>query len=318
MRILVTGCAGYIGSVLCPMLLNSGHTVVGIDSCRYGNKSNLLTLSAHDYFQAYSLDVRDVISYRREIIKADIIIPLAALVGAPICDLYPVDALEINHIAIKNIIPLLSKQQKIIYPNTNSSYGINDDVCDENTPMKPISVYGVSKANAETDVLSHTNSIVFRLATVFGFSPRMRFDLIVNDFVSQLHYGNRLKIFEPHYKRNFVHVKDIARAFKFACVNQKMLGVYNLGHTQINITKMELAESVVKHIGLNPAFPWITIGEGKDVDQRNYFISNQKIVDSGFEFKYDLEYGIKEVSKMMNIITDEDIKIMSNMRGHNG
>lgn len=330
-NILVTGCAGYIGSVLCQELLAAGHHVVGVDNLIYNNGQTILPLLGHPQFQFINEDVRNANAVYEQAGKtADVIIPLAALVGAPICQNRPIAAEQINFQAVADLCDLMSPWQLLIYPNTNSGYGQTDGdrPCVETDTLSPISIYGRTKCRAEQYVLDHhERTTVFRLATVFGASPRMRMDLMVNDFTQQLvdirerirlgcqGTDNTFHIFEPHFKRNFVHVRDVSRVFKFAITSfltdNHMPGVYNFGLPESNLTKLELAHAICQVIGLDKSV--VVEGDGKDPDQRNYIVSNIKILNQGFSFNHCLRKGIREVQEICSMFSGAALKKMNNL-----
>jgi len=300
MKILVTGGAGYIGSRLVPELLNEGHTVTVIDNLMY-NQTSLLDCCHHDELTIVREDVRHRDPMESLVNEADLIIPLAAIVGAPACDKDPTAATSINYDAIKLILELRRPDQKIIYPTTNSGYGIGTDniYCNEETPLNPISLYGRTKSDAEKAILAAGNSITFRLATVFGVSPRMRFDLLVNDFVYRALFDRSLTLFEAHFKRNYVYIGDVVRAFIHAINNfDQMKGhTYNFGLDDANLSKWELCEEIKRHI---PQF-WFSEFQdeewAKDPDKRNYIVCNKKIAATGFRATTTLRHGIDELIK---------------------
>jgi nucleoside-diphosphate-sugar epimerase len=296
MKILVTGGAGYIGSVLVPKLLDSNYKVTVIDNFFFNQKS-LDNLNSHKNFSLIKGDASD-----KNLVKKildnnfDLIIPLAALVGAPLCDKMPELAKEINERSVKYIINNVDVKTKIILPTTNSGYGIGKEnmACNEESDLNPISIYGITKVNAEKFVLDRGNSISLRLATVFGMSPRMRLDLLVNHFVSKAVNKERLDIFEGHFKRNFVHIQDVARVFLFFIKNFEKYknNAYNFGLEDANLSKIELAQEIKKEI---KDFNFIINEIAKDPDKRNYIVSNRKILNTGFKFEYSLNKGIKEL-----------------------
>lgn len=301
-KILVTGGAGYIGSVLVPMLLGREFEVAVIDNFFY--KQNSLLDCCHDpKLNIVRGDTRDRDLIAKHIKNADIIIPLAALVGAPICDRYPVEAKTINLEAIKLILELRQPEQKIIFPNTNSGYGIGGAgvYCTEESPLKPISLYGRLKVEAERLILEKGNAVVFRLATVFGTSPRMRTDLLVNDFVYRAVHDGFIVLFEPEFKRNYIHIRDVARAFLHAIDNFGGMKnhVYNVGLSDANFSKRELCEEIQKQM---PNFHFATAPIGEDKDKRNYVVSNEKIEKTGFRPQVSLAEGIKELIKGYQIL----------------
>jgi nucleoside-diphosphate-sugar epimerase len=302
MNILVTGGAGYIGSVLVPKLLLEGHNVTVLDNFMF-NQNSLLDVCKFDNFNIVNGDARDGQTLKTLLSKADVIIPLAAFVGAPLCNRDPVAAKAINQDAIDLLVKLSANSQRIIMPVTNSGYGIGqkDIFCTEDTPLNPISVYGVTKVEAEKYVLSRSESITFRLATVFGMSTRMRLDLLVNDFVYRAFNDRTLVIFEGHFKRNFIHIQDVANAFLHAISNfENMKGnAYNVGLEDANLSKIELAEEIKKHI---PQFVYLEAPIGEDPDKRDYIVSNQKIIKTGFNMEWSLSRGINELIKGFSIL----------------
>lgn len=301
-KILVTGAAGYIGSVLTPELLKDGFEVIVIDNFMY-NQNSLLDCCNDKKLTIIRGDCRDEKLISKYIKGVDCIFPLACLTGAPLCNKDQIGARTTNLEAIKMILKLRSKNQKIIFPTTNSGYGINQEGihCDESTPLIPISLYGKLKVEAEKAVLEADNSITLRLATVFGISPRMRLDLLVNDFVYRAVNDGYLILFESHFKRNYIHIRDVARAF-IHCLNnfEKMKNQpYNVGLNDANLSKWELCEEIKKQV---PNFVFIESKIGKDPDQRNYIVSNAKIAKTGFQPKFSLEEGISELIKGYQII----------------
>ena len=301
-KVLVTGAAGYIGSVLIPELLKKGYAVLAIDNFLYGQAS-LLDCCNDKNLQIVRGDARDEKLIRQYIKGADYIIPLACLVGAPLCDKNPIDARSINLEAIKLILKLRGKNQKIIFPTTNSGYGIGKKgkYCDETTPLAPISLYGKLKVEADQAVLDAKNSITLRLATVFGISPRMRLDLLVNDFVYRAVNDGVVVLFESHFKRNYIHIRDVVRSFIHcldhfdAMKNQP----YNVGLSEANLSKLELCKEIKKQI---PKFVFIDSKIGKDPDKRDYIVSNAKIEKTGFKPKVSLQEGIEELIKGYQVI----------------
>ena len=235
--------------------------------------------------------------------KADVVIPLAALVGAPLCNMDPVGATTINHDAITLMLKLLSKDQKVLMPTTNSAYGTGDEnnFCTEDSPLRPISQYAIEKVAIEKELMQRENVISFRLATVFGMSPRMRIDLLVNDFTYRAVKDRFVVLFESSFKRNYVHVRDVSRAFQHALNNfQLMKGqIYNVGLSDANVSKKELCEAIQK---LVPDFVFLEAPVGKDPDQRNYIVSNAKIEKTGFKTSMSLELGISELIKGYTMI----------------
>ena len=296
-NILVTGGAGYLGSTMVPDLLNAGHKVTVLDNFMFGQTS-LNHVCNNPNFSIVKGDIRIESVMAPLMKKADIIIPLAALVGAPLCTLDPVGATTINHDAITMMIKLLSKEQKVLMPTTNSAYGTGDEnnFCTEESPLRPISQYAMEKVAIEKELMHHENTISFRLATVFGMSPRMRIDLLVNDFTYRAVNDRFVVLFESSFKRNYVHVRDVSRAFQHGIANfDSMKGqIYNVGLSDANVSKKELCERIQKQL---PNFTFIEAPVGKDPDQRNYIVSNDKIEATGFKPIHSLDMGIAELIK---------------------
>lgn len=302
MKILVTGGGGYIGSVLVPELLRGGHEVTVIDRFSFGQAS-LLDVCHYKTLCIIRGDARDEELMKREMQGMDFIIPLAALVGAPACNIDPIGARTINLEAVQLIMKLRNLEQKIIFPNTNSGYGRMQEgvsFCDENSVLDPVSLYGKLKVEAELELLKAGNAITLRLATVFGASPRMRIDLLVNDFVYRALFDRTAVLFEPHFKRNYIHVRDIARAFIHVMDNfEKMKNEpYNVGLSDANLSKSELCAEIKKQI---PKFVYIESAIGEDPDKRNYIVSNEKIEKTGFKPQFSLQDGITELIKAYQI-----------------
>jgi len=302
-KVLITGGAGYLGSVLAGHLLEKGYQVSVLDSLMYGQKS-LFQYASNDNFHFIYGDVRNKELLEKIVPEFNVIIPLAAIVGMPACNLKPIDAQTINHDAVVLINQIRSPKQKLIFPNTNSGYGIKSGTlyCTEETPLDPISIYGRTKVAAEQHLLdSEKPAVTLRLATVFGLSSRMRTDLLVNDFVYKAMNDGYIVIYEKDFKRNFIHIKDVARVFEHAILNfEKMKhNAYNVGLEDANISKAELAEKIKSYI---PKFETIYMEVGEDPDKRNYIVSNQKIIKTGFSPQYSLDYGLKELIKGYSIL----------------
>jgi len=297
MKLLITGGAGYIGSVLSPALLAAGHDVTIVDNFLFG-QTTLLECCKYDGFEVVRGDCRDEVLMKSLVSRADAIIPLAALVGAPLCKNDAIGARTINQDAVEMLCRLASPAQWILLPVTNSGYGIGESgkFCTEDTPLLPLSLYGTTKVAAEQAVLTRTNSLSFRLATVFGLSPRMRVDLLVNDFVHRAVTDRAVVIFEGHFKRNFIHIQDVARAFLFALGNfERMKGrAYNAGLEEANLSKLELCAVIKKHV---PAFTFLESPVGEDPDKRDYIVSNQRLLSTGFLMEWSLDRGIRELIK---------------------
>lgn len=301
-NILVTGGAGYLGSTMVPDLLAAGHKVTVLDNFMYGQNS-LAHVCHNPNFNVVRGDVRQEATVLPLLKKADTIIPLAALVGAPICSIDPVGATTINHDAIFMMLKNVSKDQRILMPTTNSAYGSGDkdNFCTEESPLNPISKYAIDKVEVEKALMQHPNFISFRLATVFGMSPRMRIDLLVNDFTYRAVHDRFVVLFESSFKRNYIHVRDVSRVFQHAIQNfDSMKGqIYNVGLSDANVSKKELCERIQKYI---PEFVFIDAPVGKDPDQRNYIVSNAKLEATGFKQAHGLDFGIQELIKGYTMI----------------
>ena len=302
LRILITGGAGYLGSVISERLLEAGHRVTAVDNLMY-QQNSLFHLCADPNFEFIIGDVRTEALMAKVIKDADVIIPLAAIVGAPACDRDPWLAQSVNVDAVRLINRLRGKNQLVIFPTTNSGYGTKSGGthCTEETPLEPISLYGRTKVDAETDVLNTPNSVSLRLATVFGVSPRMRLDLLVNHFVYAAITDGYLVIFEKDFKRNYVHIRDVADCILY-CIEQagKMAGrAYNVGLDAANLSKEELARKVQAYV---PNFYLHFAEVGHDPDQRNYIVSNEKIEATGYKPQVSLDVGIGELIKGYTMI----------------
>jgi nucleoside-diphosphate-sugar epimerase len=302
LRILVTGGAGYLGSVLVPTLLEQGHSVTVLDNFLF-NQSSLLECCANRRFSVVRGDCREASVLMRGLRDADLIIPLAALVGAPACDADPTAARSTNLEAIKLLIERRSPRQRILYPTTNSGYGIGEKgkFCTEESPLRPVSLYGVTKVEAERAVLDAGNSITFRLATVFGMSPRMRIDLLVNDFVYRAINDRTVVVFEGHAQRNYIHVRDVARAFLHAIGHFDNMRdqPFNVGLSDANLSQLELCARIKQHL---PQFVYLEAPVGEDPDKRDYIVSNEKIERAGFRPAHSLDDGIGELIKGYTVL----------------
>ena len=308
-KILITGGGGYIGSMLTTELLRLGHEVTVIDLLKY-DKGSLDHLYYEKKFTFINDDIRNLNLLKKIIYKNEFVIPLAALVGAPLCKKNKKDAISINYESIKKILQTLKKKQKLIYLTSNSGYGIGEKnkFCNEESPLKPISLYGQTKRDAENEVRKFKNTISFRLATVFGASYRMRSDLLVNNFVQRAVNENFIDIFEPNFRRNFIHIRDVVSGIIFSIKNFSRLksDVYNLGLSSANITKIELAKKIKKHI---KNLKIETVKNKSDPDKRDYFVSNAKIEKKGFVAKTSLDRGIKE---LIQVFRNNNKKIINN------
>ena len=301
-HVLITGGAGYIGSVLTPALLAAGHTVTVLDSFLY-KQSSLIDCCRHKTFSIVNGDCRNEETMRRVLYGQDVIIPLAAIVGFPACDKDETAAVTVNRKAVELLLSLRAPEQRVIFPCTNSGYGLGQgqEFCTEDSPINPISLYGRTKMAAEKAVLEAGNSVTFRFATLFGASPRMRTDLLVNDFVYRAVFDRALLVFEGGFKRNFLHVRDAAAAFMFAMEHfDEMNGrTFNCGLSDANLSKLELCAEIKKQI---PAFQYIEAPVGTDPDKRDYIVSNARIEALGFRPQYSLADGISELIKVYTII----------------
>ena len=302
MKILITGGAGYIGSVLTVYLLQKNYHVTVIDNLYY-NQDSLLAACQYPKFDFINGDARDEVLIKDILPTFDFIIPLACLVGAPLCDQKPTLAVSTNYGAIKLIDDLRSKDQRVIYPTTNSGYGIGakDNFCTENTPLNPISLYGQTKVDTEKMLLDSGNAISLRLATVFGTSPRMRMDLLVNDFVYRALNDRVLVLFEEHFRRNYIHIQDVAMTFAHCIDNYDEIKnePYNVGLSNANLTKRELAEKIKEHIS---ELVIISSEIGEDPDKRDYIVSNEKLEKTGWKPNKNLDDGIIELIKCYRIL----------------
>ena len=308
-KVLITGGAGYLGSKLSTALIYAGYKVTVIDNLTYSANS-ILHLFGNKNFEFIKGSVLNDDLLKKSLKKQDIIIPLAALVGAPLCEKNKSLAKKLNVGVIDKICKLSKKDQKIIYLTTNSGYGVGekDKLCDENSILRPVSLYGRTKNEAENIVKKRGNQISLRLATVFGYSYRMRTDLLVNYMTLQMFKYRKIKIFEPNFRRNFIHIDDVVNAIIFIINNFKTMKneVYNLGLSNANITKLQLANKI-KFILKNGSKIKI-IKNIKDPDQRDYYVSNKKIESKGFKAKISLDEGISELSKIFNIIELDNLK----------
>jgi nucleoside-diphosphate-sugar epimerase len=285
-----------------PDLLAAGHKVTVLDNFMF-KQTSLNHCCYHPNFSIVKGDIRQKDTMSTLMKNADVIIPLAALVGAPLCNLDPIGATTINHDAIELMLKLLSKDQIVLMPTTNSAYGTGDkdNYCNEESPLRPISQYAIEKVGIERELMQHENAISFRLATVFGMSPRMRIDLLVNDFTYRAVNDRFVVLFESHFKRNYVHVRDVSRVFQHALNNHDSMKseIFNVGLSDANVSKKELCEHIQRQI---PEFIFIDEQIGKDPDQRDYIVSNEKIESTGFKTEFSLDRGIAELIKGYSMI----------------
>lgn len=304
-KILVTGGAGYLGSVLVPELLAAGHRVTVLDNFMF-RQNSLAHVCYHPDLHLVRGDVRNATLLAPLIREADVIIPLAALVGAPLCNADPVGATSINKDAMFVLFRMVSQDQRLLMPNTNSFYGSGDanNFCDENSPLNPISRYAQDKLEVEKAFLDLGNGISFRLATVFGMSPRMRIDLLVNDFTYRAVFDRAVILFEGHFKRNYIHIRDVARVFLHGLENyDHMKGQpFNVGLSDANLSKLELCQRIHRQL---PEFVFLEAPVGVDPDQRNYIVSNAKIEATGYQPVFSLDLGIRELIKGYTMIRNQ-------------
>ena len=311
MKVLITGGAGYLGSNLTRHLLEAGYSVTVLDNLMY-DQVTLLHLFGNPKFQFELGDVRDKKLLQELVGLNDVIIPLAAIVGMPACKANPELTVAVNYQQVADIVEVLRDDQKLILPNTNSQYGSSDSIITEESPFNPLSLYAKTKCDAENIMLAKGNGVSLRLATVFGVSPRMRTDLLVNDFVYKSVVDGYLVLFEAHFKRNYIHVQDIARTFQFIIeFYDKCKGhAFNVGLSTANLSKLELAETIKKYI------PSLVIKQDdfkEDFDKRNYIVSNEKLEALGWKPIYDLDYGIKQLMSAYKIVINKNNQNFTNL-----
>jgi len=305
-NILVTGGAGYIGSMLVPELLKEGHKITVIDNFMY-KQNSLAPVCENKNFQIINGDIRNMKLMKTLINQNEVVLPLAAIVGAPLCNKDPFAAQSINHDAIIEMFKICSREHQIIMPTTNSAYGSGgeNNFCDEKSKLNPISRYAIDKVEVEKHLMQRENSISYRLATVFGMSPRMRIDLLVNDFTYRAFHDSAVVVFEGHFKRNYIHVRDVVSAF-IHCINNflKMKSeIFNVGLSDANLSKLDLCKAINKQL---PDFTFVEEKIKQDPDQRNYIVSNLKIEKTGFKPRYSIEDGIKELIKGYTMIKNQN------------
>jgi len=303
-RVLVTGGAGYIGSLLVPSLLEAGYAVTVLDSFPRGG-TELAACCRYSGFAPVKGDVRDKALAAKLVRDAEIVLPLAGLVGAPLCARDPIGAVSVNRDAVRMLLDLLSHDQRVVFPTSNSGYGIGqgDRECTEDTPLRPISLYGQTKVEAEQAVLDRGNGITLRLATVFGMSPRMRLDLLVNDFTYRAVRDRFVVVFEGQFKRNYIHVRDVVKAFRHAIDHyEAMKGQpYNVGLSDANLSKLELCTRIKQQV---PSFVFLEAPVGEDPDKRNYIVSNAKLEATGFKPDWSIDAGISELIKGFTMLNN--------------
>jgi nucleoside-diphosphate-sugar epimerase len=310
-KVLITGGAGYLGSVLTEVLLGKDYQVTILDNLIY-KQTSVAPFAHHPNFDFVFGDVTNESLLKSLVETHDVIIPLAAIVGMPACKAQPELTVKVNYEQVRNITKWITKDQKVIIPNTNSQYGSSTEIITEDSPFKPLSLYAETKCNAEKAVLDSGNGIALRLATVFGMSYRMRMDLLVQDFVYKAITDGYLVLFESHFIRNYIHIRDIAGAFLFMIENYEKCNnnAFNVGLTSANCTKLELAQTIQKYV------PDLVIVENnfkQDFDQRNYMVSNSKLENAGWVPTFTLEDGIKELIKGYQLIRKFKDKDFTNL-----
>ena len=310
-KILITGGAGYLGSVLTEVLLNKGYQVTVLDNLIY-KQTSLVPFSHNKNFNFILGDVRDLDLLKSLVEKHDVIIPLAAIVGMPACKANPELTVEVNYKQVENITKWVSKNQIVLIPNTNSQYGSSTEIITEDSPFNPLSLYAETKCNAEKAVLDSGNGIALRLATVFGTSYRMRTDLLVNDFTYKAINDGYLVLFESHFIRNYIHIRDIANTFVFMIENYNECNnnAFNVGLTEANCTKLELAQTIQKFV---PDLVIVQNEFKQDLDQRNYMVSNAKLESKGWAPEFSLEDGIQELIKGYQLVKKYNNKNFTNL-----
>lgn len=315
-KVLITGGAGYLGSVLTELLLDvykveENYEVTVLDNLMY-KQTSLLHLFKNENFKFVFGDVRDQKLLQSLAKQSDVIIPLAAIVGMPACSKNPDLTRQVNYVHICDIIETLRKDQKIILPNTNSQYGSSEFIITEESPFNPLSLYAQTKCDAEKILLDSGNGIALRLATVFGVSPRMRMDLLVNDFVYKSITDGYLVLFESGFKRNYIHIQDIAKTFVFMINNYDICNnqAFNVGLSSANLSKLELANKIKEYV------PGLVIKEDnfkEDFDKRNYIVSNEKLESKGWSPRYSLDDGIKELISAYKMVGNNLNKNYTNL-----
>ncbi len=305
MRVLITGGAGYIGSILAPLLLEAGHSVTVVDLFP-GFGTSLSGCCRHDDFTPIRGDARDPRLLDDQVPRHDVIVPLAALVGAPLCARDAIGAVTTNRDAVSAVVERLSPDQRLVYPTTNSGYGVGDKdaFCTEESALRPVSLYGTTKVEAEAAVLDSGKGVTLRLATVFGVAPRMRVDLLVNDFTWRAVHDRALVVFEGHFRRNYIHIRDVAKTFMHVLVNyDAMLGkAFNVGLSTANLSKLQLCERIQAQV---PGFVYLEAPIGEDPDKRDYIVSNARLEATGWSPDWTLDAGIAELVRgyrMMNVV----------------
>ena len=310
-KILITGGAGYLGSVLTEVLLNKGYQVTVLDNLTY-KQTSVAPFTYHPNFNFILGDVTNESLLKSLVEKHNVIIPLAAIVGMPACEVNPELTVKVNYLQVKNITKWITKDQMLLVPNTNSQYGSSSEIITEDSPFKPLSLYAQTKCDAEKTVLESGNGITLRLATVFGMSYRMRMDLLVNDFVYKSIVDKYLVLFESHFIRNYIHIRDAANVFLFMIENYNKCNnnAFNVGLSSANYTKLELTQIIQKYI---PDLVIVQNEFKKDFDQRNYRVSNEKLESQGWLPIFSLEDGIQELIKGYQLINKFKNKDFTNL-----
>lgn len=300
MKILVTGGAGYVGSILVPLLLEHGYEVVVLDNLMYNSGAGLFGCFYNKRFLFQEGDIRNTSLVTQLLRKTDLVIHLAAIVGYPACRKDEQQAYDVNVRGTDNLVTCLTPSQRIIYSSTGSNYGAVSGICTEETPLDPLSVYGKTKTEAEHIVLRHPQSVAYRFATAFGISPRLRLDLMINDFVYQALYAKNLIVYEKDFRRTFIHVRDMAEGIVFAIqqFDRMKQQVFNVGSEAMNLTKEQIAKAVQKKLEFYLHFADV----GKDEDQRNYEVSYQKIHALGYKTKVSLDDGLDELIRGLRLV----------------
>jgi nucleoside-diphosphate-sugar epimerase len=300
MNVLVTGGAGYVGTSLIPQLLERGHNVRVMDNLMFGG-DHLLPFFRNRNFEFVKGDVRNAGDVRDAVAGRDAVIHLAAIVGYPACRKDPRLAEDVNVLGTKNIASAVSRDQLVLFGSTGSNYGAVEDICTEETPLNPLSLYGQTKTIAEAHLLEHASTIAYRFATAFGVSPRLRLDLLVNDFVHKALTQQYLVVYEKHFMRTFIHVHDMGRSFLFGLDNADAMrgNVYNVGSERMNYSKEDVCELIKSRIECYVHYADI----GEDADKRNYVVSYQKIGSLGYETTITVEEGIAELTSALRAIS---------------
>jgi nucleoside-diphosphate-sugar epimerase len=311
MKILITGGAGYLGTIIIESLLNEGHDVTVLDNLLY-KQTSLLPFTYNKKLKIIIDDVRNESLLKKLVESSDIIIPLAAIVGMPACNANPQMTIDVNYKQIANIVKWIGKNQMILVPNTNSQYGSSTEIITEESSFKPLSLYAETKCDAEKAVLDSGNGITLRLATVFGSSYRMRLDLLVNDFTYKAFNDGYLVLFESHFIRNYIHIRDVANTFLFMINNYHDCNnnSFNVGLSNANYTKLELAQKIKNFL---PELVIVQNEFKKDLDQRNYMVSNAKLESKGWRAEYTLDDGIEELIKGYKMIQKYNNKNFTNL-----